>query len=238
MEIKSKTQYMNACVLGKVMRNALSDYKSDRTKSSGNIVIEQNITLYFSEHDGDIFGIKNDIKPSNEATSAIKGYIERFGSNLEKTILVIVNDPSEYSTYKSDKITIVTPKDAQSLEADYVIIQESPQSDQFKRARNFNTLVTRAKQATIYISEAKPDGFDFEPSETGYIPASQLGSEESREKHKNLIMSPYKMESYSVEETKGSTTLSPTPPAPITNSSSFSTKVIVYLKFSETIESV
>ena len=215
MRANNQAQYMNACTLGKVMRAALTDYKSDRTKSSGDIVVEQNVTLYFSEHNGDIFGIKNDIKTANDAPSAIKEYIERFSSNSEKTILVIVDKPSDYSPYASDKVIIVTPKDAQSLEADYVIIQESPQSNQFKRARNFNTLVTRAKQATIYISGAKPDGFEFEFSETGYTPASQLGSEESREKHKTLIMSPYKMDPYMAKENEGGKTHpSPLPSSP------------------------
>lgn len=218
MRANNQAQYMNACTLGKVMRAALTDYKSDRTKSSGDIVVEQNVTLYFSEHDGDIFGIKNDIKTANDAPSAIKEYIERFSSNSEKTILVIVDKPSDYSSYASDKVIIVTPKDAQSLEADYVIIQESPQSNQFKRARNFNTLVTRAKQATIYISGAKPDGFEFEFSETGYTPASQLGSEESREKHKALIMSPYKMDPYTAKESKDGKTQSPPPPSSSTGS--------------------
>lgn len=237
MRANNQAQYMNACILGKVMRDALADYKSNRSKSSGEIEVEQNVTLYFSEHGGDIFGIKNDIKTANDVPGTIKGYIERFSSNSEKTILVIVENPDEYSAYKSDKIQIVTPKDAQSLEADYVIIQESPKNNQFNRARNFNTLVTRAKQATIYISGATPDGFNFQPSETGYLPASQLGSEESREKLKTLIMSPYKMDSYVAEESEqksGKPTVSPpsnpsTPP-PIIEPQAFDIEVDPDLK--------
>ena len=212
MRANNQAQYKNSVILGKVMRDALTSYKSDRTKSSNDISVEENITLYFDEYEGDIFGIKNDVKSTNEISDAIKSYIERF-NKPGKSVLVIVNDPENYSSYvdPSDpgRIRIVTPKNAQSLEADYVIISESNKSNQFDRSRNFNTLVTRAKQATIYITQSKPNGFDFKPLDTGHLPASQLGSEESREKHKTLIMSPYKMNPYEAKESEGGT------PAPV-----------------------
>lgn len=215
MRANNQAQYKNSVILGKVMRDALSSYKLDRTKSVGEISIEENVTLYFNEYEGDIFGIKNDVKPTNEISDAIKSYIERFNKS-GKSILVIINDPDNYSSYTDpsdpDRIRIVTPKNAQSLEADYVIIAESNKSNQFDRSRNFNTLVTRAKQATIYITQSKPEGFEFKPLDTGHLPASQLGSEESREKHKTLIMSPYKMDPYEAKEPEGETPAPVVPP--------------------------
>lgn len=124
-------------------------------KSANKLIEEQlgKITLSYTETPSAIYG---DMKIENDS---VNSYIQKLLSFNPENIAIIVNDQADKVKYQgiSDKITVLTKKEAQGSEYDYIIVDASLISGSYLGAKEFYTMMSRARNATLFTARSLPE---------------------------------------------------------------------------------